>query len=205
MRSKHFAGILLAGAIGIAAIGGVSAYLTDSETVSNTFTVGKVDIDIDEPNWDPEDNKKIEPGKVISKDPQIKNTGNNDAYVFMKVSIPKAEIESVSGEGAKQEKTMQELFSFTASDSWTLLESKADDGKQSYVYAYNQILKPEETTAALFDKLVFVNAVEGQLEGQTLEVPVYAYAIQTTDTGADSENVVENAKAAYQKYVDQNK
>ena len=34
---------------------------------------------------------------------------------------------------------------------------------------------------------------------------VRAYAIQASYTGGDAENVVEQARSAYQKYVDQNK
>ena len=36
-------------------------------------------------------------------------------------------------------------------------------------------------------------------------IPVTAYAIQASYTGGDAENVVEQARSAYQKYVDQNK
>ena len=38
-----------------------------------------------------------------------------------------------------------------------------------------------------------------------MEIPVRAYAIQASYTGGDAENVVEQARSAYQKYVDQNK
>ena len=64
----------LAGILCLASVGGVSAYLTDYEKVSNEFTVGKVDIELKEPEWKPEENRMIEPSKVIYKDPQITNT-----------------------------------------------------------------------------------------------------------------------------------
>ena len=35
--------------IGVLAIGGISAYFTDGDTATNTFTVGKVSIDLQEP------------------------------------------------------------------------------------------------------------------------------------------------------------
>ena len=33
------------------------------DSAQNQFTVGKVDIELDEPNWTPEEYTKIEPGK----------------------------------------------------------------------------------------------------------------------------------------------
>ena len=74
-----------------------------------------------------------------------------------------------------------------------------------YTYAYNHILNPGEKTTTLFDTVTFANIIEGQLDGQQLEIPVRAYAIQASYTGGDAENVVEQARSAYQKYVDQNK
>ena len=41
--------------------------------------------------------------------------------------------------------------------------------------------------------------------GQTFEIPVRAYAIQTSYTGGSSDNLSEQIKAAYEKYVNQNK
>ena len=183
----------LAGILCLASVGGVSAYLTDYEKVSNEFTVGKVDIELKEPEWKPEENKKIEPSKVIHKDPQITNTGTNDAFVYMEVSIPMANVEAAAENGERLGKKVQELFYFEAKDSWT------------YTYAYKKILKPQETSEALFDTVKFLNLIEGQLDGQTFEIPVRAYAIQTSYTGGSSDNLSEQIKAAYEKYVNQNK
>ena len=67
---------------GAMAVGGTFAYLTDSEGSVNTFTIGKVQIDLEEPNWHPEDTEDIIPNEVIKKDPKVENTGTNLAYVF---------------------------------------------------------------------------------------------------------------------------
>ena len=37
--------------MGVMAIGGTMAYLTDSETATNTFTIGQVKIDLEEPEY----------------------------------------------------------------------------------------------------------------------------------------------------------
>ena len=190
----------LAGILCLASVGGVSAYLTDYEKVSNEFTVGKV-----EPEWKPEENKKIEPSKVIHKDPQITNTGTNDAFVYMEVSIPMANVEAAAENGERLGKKVQELFYFEAKDNWMQLSVQNTESRRTYTYAYKKILKPQETSEALFDTVKFLNLIEGQLDGQTFEIPVRAYAIQTSYTGGSSDNLSEQIKAAYEKYVNQNK
>ena len=195
----------LAGILCLASVGGVSAYLTDYEKVSNEFTVGKVDIELKEPEWKPEENKKIEPSKVIHKDPQITNTGTNDAFVYMEVSIPMANVEAAAENGERLGKKVQELFYFEAKDNWMQLSVQNTESPRTYTYAYKKILKPQETSEALFDTVKFLNLIEGQLDGQTFEIPVRAYAIQTSYTGGSSDNLSEQIKAAYEKYVNQNK
>ena len=195
----------LAGILCLASVGGVSAYLTDYEKVSNEFTVGKVDIELKEPEWKPEENKKIEPSKVIHKDPQITNTGTNDAFVYMEVSIPMANVEAAAENGERLGKKVQELFSFEAKDNWMQMSVQNTESRRTYTYAYTKILKPQETSEALFDTVKFLNLIEGQLDGQTFEIPVRAYAIQTSYTGGSSDNLSEQIKAAYEKYVNQNK
>ena len=148
---------------------------------------------------------KIEPSKVIHKDPQITNTGTNDAFVYMEVSIPMANVEAAAENGERLGKKVQELFSFEAKDSWTQLSVQNAESRRTYTYAYKKILKPQETSEALFDTVKFLNLIEGQLDGQTFEIPVRAYAIQTSYTGGSSDNLSEQIKAAYEKYVNQNK
>lgn len=195
----------LAGILCLASVGGVSAYLTDYEKVSNEFTVGKVDIELKEPEWKPEENKKIEASKVIHKDPQITNTGTNDAFVYMEVSVPMANVEAAAENGERLGKKVQELFYFEAKDNWMQLSVQNTESRRTYTYAYTKILKPQETSEALFDTVKFLNLIEGQLDGQTFEIPVRAYAIQTSYTGGSSDNLSEQIKAAYEKYVNQNK
>ncbi len=74
--------LALAGVLGI---GATLAYFSDNDAAKNTFTVGKVAIDLDEPSWVPEDAQDLEPGDSVAKDPAITNTGKNPAYMIMKV------------------------------------------------------------------------------------------------------------------------
>lgn len=191
--------------VGMVCAGGTVAYLTDNEKVVNEFTVGSVEIELLEPNWKPEENKMLVPAQEILKDPQIKHTGKSDAFVYLEVAIPIKNVVTVDKEGNRTESSDTELFSFTAGKDWTLLHSEKKGTDQIYVYAYNKILKPSENTTPLFEKVVFANVIEGQLDAQKMSVPVKAYAIQSANTGGNSGSVIEQAKTAFQKYLNQNK
>ena len=192
VRNKSKA-IFLTGALCLAVLGGVSAYLTDYDKADNQFTVGKVEIELEEP------------GKEIEKDPQIQNTGVNDAFVYMEVTVPMADVMAADEEGNRLNKKMQELFTFTAKENWSLIDKKKKETAAVYVYAYDKILKPEQTTEPLFDMVKFLNIIEGQLDTQQISIPVRAYAIQSSYTGGDKDSIPEQAKEAYKKYVNQNK
>lgn len=66
-------------------LGGSLAYLTDSDTKVNTFTMGNVDITLNE-NF--QQGSQFVPGKDIEKEAWIENTGSNEAYVWMTVALP---------------------------------------------------------------------------------------------------------------------
>ena len=83
------AAILLVGA----SIGGTLAWLTDQATVTNTFTVGKVNIKLDEAviggssrTEQDQSGYKMVPGVAIPKDPTVTvAAGSEECYVFVKV------------------------------------------------------------------------------------------------------------------------
>lgn len=81
-------------------IGGTLAYFTDTDKATNTFTVGNVKIDLIEQQKGAnglvpfEQGKTLVPGKsndgnAVSKIVTVKNTGNNDAWVWVDLLIPK--------------------------------------------------------------------------------------------------------------------
>lgn len=204
LKKKMVKAAALCGVVGIMALGGTAAYLTDYDTTVNEFTVGKVDIALEEPSWTPDEHVDLEPSEEIEKDPQIKNTGVNDSFVYLEVSVPTAEVITADSEGNRIEKKLTELFSYSKSADWTLLESKMLNGNKVYTYCYNKVLKPDETSAPLFETMTFANIIEGQLDTAHLDVPIRAYAIQTVNTGGDTGTVVQQATTAYQKYMKQN-
>ena len=168
------------------AAGGTVAYLTDAETATNTFTVGKVKIDLEEPGYpgnDSDDVKNIIPNQEIVKDPQIENTGNNDALVFLRVEVPQETFTELNADNNVGEN----LFKLkNVSDQWELLRTETvagEDGKAktSYVYGYKKTLGKDATTDKLFQKVQMKNAVESDLSGNVEDIVVTACAIQATD------------------------
>lgn len=176
---------------GVLLIGGIFAYFTDTDDAVNTFTVGKVDIDLEEPGWDP-DNPPVDivPNKVITKDPQVRNTGKNDAFVFVEISVPVANISVADAQGNAGAKADTELFTYSVNEGWVEVGSATPDAENSavkHVYAYIEgagmkKVAPGEVTSPVFNKVKFVNAAGSQgLEGKSLNIGVKAFAIQTEE------------------------
>ena len=208
-KKKNMKPILIAGAaVACLGIAGVSAYFTDSETLTNTFTVGKVEITPSEPSW-PDENppEDIVPNQEFPKDPKISNVGANPAYVFMQVKIPTAKVQVANADGTVGEAALTELFTMQGlDDHWCEIDSAFDytdanaGGKtfKVYTFAYgpNAAEAPtileiddgvegsgKDETPPLFTSVRFANVIEGQnlgmIEPNTLNVDVISYAIQT--------------------------
>ena len=178
MTKKKVAAFFTAAALcGALAVGSSMAYLTDHDSVTNKFSVGKVDIVGHEPNYTPDNDGKtnnIVPTQVIKKDPQIENVGKNDAYVYLDVSIPIAKVITVNAAGNRLNGGVAkdtELFSMNnVSKKWTLMYNKRVGDNMVYTYSYNEILAPGKTTDPIFTSLTAANIVEGQLDGKDLNV-----------------------------------
>ena len=103
MKKKLLA-IALAVAVLAIMVSGSLAYFTAQDEVTNTFTVGSVKIEIYE-NEDPTEDDEIPFGKLtpvvnttdpaadesyLAKVVDVKNIGNNDAYIRTHIAIPTA-------------------------------------------------------------------------------------------------------------------
>ena len=81
-----------------ASVLGTMAYLTSTDTVTNTFTVGKVEIELDETDvTNPTgprvkaNSYKLMPGTTYTKDPTVTvKAGSEESYVRMKVTFNNA-------------------------------------------------------------------------------------------------------------------
>ena len=88
MKKKIVSLCLVAALAATAVVGGTLAYFTDTDTETNVFTAGNIKIDIEE--IFPE--SELMPGTAtdnnLQKEVYVKNTGDNDAYMWIEVLIP---------------------------------------------------------------------------------------------------------------------
>ena len=220
MKKKWF-GIAAATAIAAAAMmTGISAYLTDKENKTNTFTIGSVDIDLKEENWEqlprsedtnedgiidendiPDEATHMYPTQKIVKDPSVLNQGNNSAWIYLQVTVPKAEVITVDIDGNRLndgKAVLTQLYEYEADETeWTLLKQNTDAVNANvYLYAVKSPIEVGKQTVPLFEEITLVNLIEGQLDPDEIQmIDIKAFAIQSDNTGTNIE--------AWNKYVNQ--
>ena len=179
--------------IGVMLLGSATAFFTDQGSAANEFIVGNVSVDLTEPGWNPDDGTALTPNKTVKKDPQVTNTGSNDAFVFLQVKVPTASVKTAAADGSLQDSRKQDLFHYTVNSGWKLVDQSEKADASVYTYAYIDAdgamkkLSPQGNTGALFDSVTFLNLVEGQLDRDTkLTIDVDVLAIQTEDLGVSS-------------------
>ena len=190
-RAKILAVICL---LALLSLGGTLAYMTDHESAENRFTVGKVDFNLYERNWDgeradgtyatssnatssnatPSDALGMEQaenmyaGMEINKDPAIKNNSKNDAYLRMTVKIPVATVSTADRDGNLIDggvKKETELFSY---------EVNPYCGMKPVSY-----WPTVENGYHVFHTVTFANVVDGEISEQTEFIYVDFKAIQS--------------------------
>ncbi|MEG2938200.1 MAG: TasA family protein [Vagococcus sp.] len=162
MKNKKLVGLVLVGLLAVGGIaGGTLAYFTDSKEAINVITMGKVAIDLTEPNF--EADKKIEnvkPNQVIAKDPTITvKTDSNDAYVRATISFS----------GALTKTQQDELLAnIVINNGWKL---------ENGYYYYNKALAAGKS-AVLFDEVKIPETWDNTMASKTFEINVKGEAIQ---------------------------
>ena len=171
-KAKKILSLLLCAVLLVAAsVAGTLAYLTDNDTTTNTFTVGKVDIELQEYEVDPQTGKKTEtqtvvqkledlelvPGRIIEKNPFITVASDSEnCWLFVKI-----------------ENNLGEAVTINGMDGWTAVE-----GKTGY-YMYNEKVDAGETVP-VFESVT----VDSKLEYDDLNditpknIVITAYAVQ---------------------------
>ena len=184
----------------VVAVGGAIAYFTDTDTKTNTFTIGNVDISLTEDGWNaladannndiPDVAEDMMPGESVTKDPTINNLSTkNPAYVFAKVEVPCTTIVAPAT-------TSEELFTYTTNAGWTELSSAAvactSGGTATHVYYYGtgetltalakaaNASTPTPTSNPVFSSVTLRSTLKGN-EGLTgnKNIVVTGYGIQT--------------------------
>lgn len=175
------------------ALVGVFAYLTATDQVKNIFGfTDKLDIEVVEPNWNPDNAQNLLPTQSVTKDPALHNPNKADVYVFADVVIPQKDIVTANADGTLNESAVVDLFSYAVNDGWTLKDTiPGDDGTVTYRYAYNEVIPAGETSGSIFDEVAIVNYVNEQFNTEELaqQIIINAYGAQAVGFA--------NADAAY--------
>lgn len=193
--------------VAILAIGGTLAYFTDDDQNTNVFTMGNVDIVLDEAKvirgeGEAEDEytagkervkenryEEVYPGAVLPKDPTVHNVGTYPAYIRAKVTIDfnrlaalQADKELFNGENEDEDLTN---IADIDTENWKYADRAIDFNARTvtYTYNYNAKLEAEKDTTPLFTQIIiptFVTNEDVAAYGlQEFEMSIVAEAVQT--------------------------
>ena len=206
MKKKTIALALVLVMVFGATLGGTFAYLTSQDTVVNTFTVGNVQIKLDEAKANPDgslvpnadrvkaNNYKLLPGHPYNKDPMVTVLkGSESAYIKMTVTFSKAaELDAIfSPDGAN----LTSIFKGYDSTNWIAKGNTKDTNANTRTYEFwykEAVAAPTADVAldALFDSITvpgsITNAQLATIEGMTITVNAYAIQADGFTTAADA-------------------
>ena len=162
------------------AVGSTMAFITDTDSKTNKFSFGNVEVTITEPNWVPANGLNVVPGQTIAKDPLLTNTGSTNAYVFLEVAIPCVNNKPV--------------MVYTVNSGWALVNSDACTYGQminTYVYGTTTtatVLAPNASTPTLFDSVTINTLANYEVQQFTgdFDVNVYGYGTQADGINTES-------------------
>lgn len=204
---KIITGTLCIGLIASLAIGGTLSFLTDTEEVTNHFTIGDLDITISEPSWKdedtpdrPGDGKKLIPGDSREKDPTITSVVG-DSYMRVIVTIRDKDGNAITDKerldkilqtiyyadpilDKKQKYSLSQLSTYnTVNSDFTLIKDKsssADNTTGIYCYNYNSVLKERESVKFFTNIVVPTDWNQNDLKMLgSYQIEIYAQAIQS--------------------------
>ena len=210
-RSKALLLTLCAVVLVIATVFGTMAYLTSTDEVTNTFTVGQVKIKLDEAKANTDgslvanaervkaNSYKLLPGHTYNKDPMVTVlSGSESSYIKMTVTFSKAkELDAIFDPNGA---TLTNIFNGYDAANWIYKGNteNASANTRTYEFWYKEtVAAPDADVAldALFDSITvpgnLTNAQLATIEGMT--ITVNAYAIQADGFA--------NADAAWAAYA----
>ena len=179
-----------------ASVLGTMAYLTSTDEVTNTFTVGQVKIKLDEAKANPDgslvanadrvkaNEYKLLPGHTYNKDPMVTVlSGSESSYVKMTVTFSKAnELDAIFAPGGAD---LTSIFNGYDAAKWIAKGNTKDAtaNTRTYEFWYKETVgAPTADVAldALFDSITVPGTITNEqlatIEGMT--ITVNAYAIQ---------------------------
>lgn len=203
MKKKIIALCLVVCLLAIAIIGGTLAYFTDNDSEKNTFTVGKVDIEVSETNkinGEVVANafENIMPGTKITKTAVVTNNSSETAYVRAVVHLNNESglYNMLLDNSANLAVNMEEVM-----PGWNFNPEKADQANdQGMRYVW------EETNTTGVEVIAIDVAMVNQQSGKYL-ADANNYIITADETNAATNGCVEmdhNDTTAYFDILDSN-
>ncbi len=186
--------------VACAGVGGALAYLTDTDSIVNRFTVvPALDIEVVEEQWDaypdedgdgvPDHAEEIVPTQTIVKDPAIDNLAGTEAWIFAEISVPTYSVRVVGEDGRVTDlPELTELFAYALNDGWEEMGQPSFDADLNVTvhrYAWTTPVDPGARTGTVFDAVTFANLADNQLDmlvenGQiVLQIDIAGFGIQT--------------------------
>ena len=185
---------------------GTMAYLTSTDEVENTFTVGQVKITLDEAQVTP-DGKPVEgaarvkansykllPGQTYTKDPMVTVLkGSEASYIKMTVTFSKAkELDDIFAPNGAD---MTKIFNGYDKTSWTYKGNTKDTAADTRTYEFwykEAVSAPTADIAldALFESITVPGSITNEqlktIEGMTITVNAYAIQADGFTDAADA-------------------
>ena len=170
-KAKKIVALLLCAVLLVgASIAGTLAYLTDNDSATNTFTVGKVDIELKEYEVNEQTGVKTEtkvdglkdlelvPGRTIEKNPFITvGPDSETCWLFVKI-----------------ENNLGSVVTINGLDNWTSVEGHAG------YYQYNEIVNAGATVTVFEFITVDATTTYDALNGiANKDIVITAYAVQS--------------------------
>ena len=206
MKKKTIALALVLVMVFGATLGGTFAYLTSTDTVTNTFTVGNVQIKLDEAKANPDgslvegadrvkaNSYKLLPGHTYNKDPMVTVlSGSESAYIKMTVTFTKAkELDAIF---APTGADLISIFKGYDSTNWIAKGNTKDTSANTRTYEFwykEAVAAPEGDVAldALFDSITVPGSITNEqlatIEGMTITVNAYAIQADGFANAADA-------------------
>ena len=196
-RSKPLVLALCAVLLVVGTILGTVAYLQDTASVVNTFTVGNVHLKLDEAVVDEKGEPTggrtetgnayhLLPGETYTKDPTVTVLkGSEESYVRMMLTLNCAsELDAIF---APNGAVLTEIFKGYDATKWTYVDvTRENDNTITYEFRYFETVEAEDNADlvldALFDTVTVPNTMTGDQLATIadLEITVEAHAIQAT-------------------------
>ena len=207
-KTKALLLALCAVALVVTTVFSTMAYLTSNDSVTNTFTVGKVAIKLDEAkaNLDGSlvsnasrvqgNEYKLLPGLTYNKDPMVTVLeGSEKSYVKMTVTFTKAnELDAIFAPNGAD---MTEIFNGYDAANWTYKGNTKDANANTRTYEFwykEAVAAPNGNVAldALFDSITVPESINGDqlktINGMTITVKAYAVQADGFTDAADAWN-----------------